>query len=191
VLAPHPRYRDLARRLRRAALRPSPWKGTFFRFTSARYAASDDLVSGEGSRVHGGRWNPPGSFAAVYGSLEPETATAESLALQRRYGVPDEWGMPRVLCAIETDVKSVLVLDEAACAKLGLELGELAREDWRAAEDLGRESLGRALGRAAHAAGFEGLLVPSAARRGARNLVVFPRALRPGSRLRARGLPAG
>lgn len=49
-----------------------------FRSVTPRYASSHDLLSGYGARKHGGRWNPPGFFPAIYASLAPETALAEA-----------------------------------------------------------------------------------------------------------------
>lgn len=60
------------------------------------------------------------------------------------------------------------------------------REDWRALQDAGRESISQAVGRAAFLAGLEGLIVPSHASRKGYNAVLFPANLRPGSRITAR-----
>lgn len=46
----------------------------FWRLDDARYATTWD--SGEGARLVGGRWSPPG-MAVVYGSLDPSTAILE------------------------------------------------------------------------------------------------------------------
>lgn len=59
------------------------------------------------------------------------------------------------------------------------------REDWRALQNRGSESISQAVGRAAYKVGLEGLLVPSLAAPGGGNLVAFPDRLRPGSRIRA------
>ena len=57
--------------------------------------------------------------------------------------------------------------------------------DWTAENRAGREAVGQALGRAAfQAETVEGLFVPSAIGDEAENLVIFPKRLRPGSRLR-------
>ena len=59
----------------------------------------------------------------------------------------------------------------------------LKREDWREENDSGRESLTQAIGRAAHAARIQGLLVPSSQLPKQTNLIVFPDRLAAGSRL--------
>jgi len=57
--------------------------------------------------------------------------------------------------------------------------------DWRKEQNNGREALTQAIGMAAFAAGYEGLLVPSAATRNGPNLVVFRENLGKNSTLRS------
>ena len=47
-------------------------------------------------------------------------------------------------------------------------------EPWREEQKAGREALTQALGRIGHELGWEAFLVPSAARRGGVNLIIFP-----------------
>lgn len=179
----HPRSSELAEGLRRLASRANAWRGLFYRTSSPRWASSGDLVSGEGSRRFGGRWNPPG-IRTVYGSSSPELSLSEALAATRTLGIPDERVLPRVTVAGHARLASVLRLDARVRRSLHLSRGELLEPDWRAGAS---ELPSQALGRLAHALGFEGLLVPSAAGPGD-NLVVFPDNLRARSRLEARGL---
>jgi hypothetical protein len=51
-------------------------KGDFFRSVAFRYFHPDDVISGDGTRLHGGRFVPVG-VRAVYASLEEETAQRE------------------------------------------------------------------------------------------------------------------
>ena len=51
-------------------------QGNFFRSVAFRYFHPDDVISGEGTRLHGGRFVPVG-VRAVYASLEEETALRE------------------------------------------------------------------------------------------------------------------
>lgn len=56
---------------------PLPWAGkplTVWRLDRKKYEKTWD--SGEGARLHGGRWNPPGR-RAVYCSADPGTAILE------------------------------------------------------------------------------------------------------------------
>jgi hypothetical protein len=50
--------------------------GDFFRSVAFRYFHPDDVISGEGTRLSGGRFVPVG-MRAVYASLEEETALRE------------------------------------------------------------------------------------------------------------------
>jgi hypothetical protein len=66
-----------------------------------------------------------------------------------------------------------------------LNLEELLSEDWRKINGEQKESRSQALGRAVADLG-EGILAPSRIRRG-KNLVIFPRSLRPGSQVEVLG----
>ena len=54
-----------------------PLKGDFFRSVAFHYFHPDDVISGEGTRLNGGRFVPVG-VKAVFASLEEETACAKS-----------------------------------------------------------------------------------------------------------------
>jgi RES domain-containing protein len=149
------------------------------------------LLSGEGVRRHGGRWNPPGIFAAVYASLTPETALAEALGRFREYGIAVADAMPRVLTALEIEVQALADLTcPRARQALRFSKRRMRSEPWRRATEEGREAVTQAIGRAAFEQGLEGLLVFSAPDPAGRNLVLFPERLRPGSRLRVRRPPS-
>jgi RES domain-containing protein len=154
------------------------------------FARSADIVSGEGSRIHGGRWNPPGRMRAVYGTHgDPSLALEEALALQRYYGLSPAGALPLVVTVCEADLHSVLDLTLPAVLRaLGLASADLAAEDWRKLNARRLESLTQAVGRAAHGASIEGMTVPSSAGARSRNIVVFPDLLPSSRRLRAQGL---
>jgi RES domain-containing protein len=88
------------------------WSGTVFRYTTVRYANRTDLLSGAGSRLFGQRWNPPGLFNCVYGSLDPHTATAEALQMSSAFGIPPSQMRPRVFVAIDLRLQVILDLRE-------------------------------------------------------------------------------
>ena len=181
----HPEYPRIARAFARVPA--AGWSGVAYRSVSPAYAGTRDLLSGEGVRRHGGRWNAAGSFAVVYASLSPETAVAEALARVRHYGIPDADALPRVLVALDASLASLADLTDGGARRiLGVSRRRLRSEPWRRAADAGREALTQAIGRAAFAAGLEALLVPSSASRAGANLVVFPERLRTGSRLAVR-----
>jgi RES domain-containing protein len=182
----HPDFPRIARALARVPART--WSGLAYRSVSPAYAGAREVLSGEGVRRYGGRWNAAGSFAAVYASLTPETAVAEALAHSRHYGIPDADALPRVLVALDASLASLADLTDGRARRiLRLSRRRLRSEPWRHAADAGREALTQAIGRAAFEAGLEALLVPSAANRVGANLVVFPERLRPDSRLAVRG----
>jgi RES domain-containing protein len=173
---------DLREALERCLDLASAWKGELYRAVSPRYAARERLVDGRGSAKHGGRWNLPGA-RTVYGSTTPECALAESLAAARRLGIPDASQLPKVVAAFAARLDTVLDLTDARVAKrLGLRATSLVRDDWQqalggrhadASQALGGACASQALGTAARGIGLQGLLVPSGAQPGGRNVVIF------------------
>ncbi|MFN2385632.1 MAG: RES family NAD+ phosphorylase [Thermoanaerobaculia bacterium] len=182
MLKPHSdsdRLRNAAGAARQSA---AGWSGAVYRSATPRYAGSADLLSGFGARKHGGRWNPPGAFSAVYGSSSPETAVAEALATFRHYGIPISDAMPRVVVALEAKLDAVLDLtDPRTRSLLRVSRRALRQEPWRERQAAGGEALTQAIGRAAHEAGFDGLRAPSAPVPSGWNLVVFPQRAKPGA----------
>lgn len=180
----HPESDKLRRAMQRALRHAKGWRDEAYRTASMRYANRDDLLTGIGARSNGGRWNPPASFATVYLSLAPETATSEYLAQHRYFGLPPSAAMPFVSVGIEASLQAVLDLTDGATRRtLGVSLEKMLDASWREAK--ARESLTQALGRLAFELELEALIVPSSAAPGEANLVVFPGNLRPpGSWLR-------
>lgn len=171
----HPESERLARALARCERHTLAWAGVVFRSASVRYANRDDLITGAGSKSAGARWNPPGSVATVYTSLEIPTAVEEALAHHRYFGFPVETALPRVLVSIQARLQRVLDLGEQRVRRtLGVTQGQLLNEDWRACNEQSEEALPQAIGRLAWDAEWEGLLVLSAANPGGVNLIVFP-----------------
>ncbi len=149
-----------------------PWTGTLFRFQTVDFPAPKDVLSGEGARWRGGRWNPPG-LAALYGSTTDHTALEECKANDRYYGVVTK--SPRLLVAIEVRLTRALDLTKPSLRRaLGVTLNELAAEDWRKLLAAGRQSFSQTIGRAVAAAGGSGLLARSASARRGVNAVIFP-----------------
>jgi RES domain-containing protein len=60
-------------------------QGDFFRSVAFRYFHPDDVISGEGTRLHGGRFVPVG-VRAVYASPEEETALREVTSCKSALG---------------------------------------------------------------------------------------------------------
>ncbi len=155
-----------------------------YRSASPRYANKDDLLKGFGSRSVGARWNPPRGFPTVYASLDPHTALDEVLAHFRHYGLPIESAMPRVTVSVRVRLARLLDLtDGPTRSVLRVSERRLLDEPWREEQAAGREALTQALGRLARELGWEGLLVPSAARRDGVILILFPDNLARGSEI--------
>lgn len=143
-----------------------------------------DILDGVGGLRADGRWNLKGRFRCSYASQTPETAMQEVLVATRRKGLPDEKALPRTLVGLDLDVQRALDLTDGT-TRLRCRIGRerILKETWWIENQKGREAFTQAAGRAAMAAGFEVILVPSAADapRGV-NAVVFPENLRKGSR---------
>jgi RES domain-containing protein len=169
----HPDSDRLRNAIERCAAGAVRWSGVVYRSVTPRYANKDDLLTGMGSRSAGARWNPPRSFPTVYASLDPHTALDEMLAHFRHYGIPIESAMPRVTVSVRVRLARVLDLNDGATrSAIRVSAQRMLDEPWRTEQPAGREALTQAIGRLAHELGWEGLLVPSAARRGGLNLIL-------------------
>ena len=178
---PDPTFEQLQSRLAKLASSAVPFDGVVYRSSTPKYATESDLLTGEGSRLRGGRWNPI-RVAAVYASLTPVTAMAETLAYNRYFGEPIEDAMPRTFVAIRVRLQKVLDLRDAKVRqRLQVSAAKLLQIDWRQEMHHGREPITQRVGRAAHASGWEGLIVPSAADPSGHNLLCFPDCLLTGS----------
>lgn len=140
-----------------------PHDGVVYRSTAPNYSNPKDLLSGEGCRLHGGRWNPMG-IRAVYGGCSPETAMAETLAYARYFGIPEHALMPRVFNAISVKLSKILDLTDSRIRKsLGVSKRMLTETDWRSMNRDGRLAITQIIGHNVSEVGLEGLAAPSAA----------------------------
>jgi len=173
-LKPHPLFPTLAATLGHGRKLLHAWAGIVFRSVELEFARSSKLLDGKGSRKHGARWTAPGAFRSVSLGLDAQGAEHEALQRATYYGWRGELLKPRLRVAVTVNLHRVLdFTSDASAGRMGVTLRELLGEDWRKVNDAGKESLSQALARAAHAAGAEGMLVPSAAVGGASNLVIF------------------
>lgn len=132
-----------------------------------------DPLSTTGSRMHGGRWNPPG-VAALYCALDPATVADEWYRAAERQGLAPEGFLPRTLHRVGLRLTALLDLrSPSAQETVGLGESQLRGLDLRACQ---------AVGEAAHSLGREGIIAPSAAGPGV-VLAVFVEALRPPSQV--------
>lgn len=140
------------------------WDGPAFRETSVQYAGR--VLSGEGARRAGGRWNPPESFRTVYASLEVETVVAEFCARVGPSRDAVEVAADRVMWPLKTRVDNLVDLRPAEHRRLVGLPDPFALTTPR--------QVSQEIGSAAFYVGYKGLLVPSAADPNATNLIVFP-----------------
>lgn len=172
---------QLRNRLTRLLPLAQSFSGIGYRSSTPRYASEIDLLTGQGSQRHGGRWNPIG-IAVVYLSLSPETAMAETLAHHRYYGISIEAAMPRMFVAVNVKLQRILDLrDGHIRQRLQVSESTILSVDWRKDVQASLAPITQQLGRAAFEVGLEGLVVPSAAGVDGHNLLVFPAHLSLGS----------
>lgn len=138
-----------------ADLRPGRVEGVWHRFVTELY--KDGADSDQGALEHGGRYNPRREFGALYLSESPAACRAEML---RRPGVRVRYWHARMKVRVATALD---LTDPSTRDKLGIIQEDLVSDDWSLTQDLGR---------AARRAGFDALVVPSAAG-DHHNLVVF------------------
>jgi len=171
----HPDYKKFLGVLQGALPAAASFHGTLYRACDPMYANTRDLLSGQGSRNDGGRWNARGSFATVYLAQSVDGALAETLGLAGYFGFDPLARLPLTLVAVEAHLGAVLDFTDARLRKLlGITLGALNKCDWRSENAAGREAVCQALGRAAFKSGASGIIVASAVMRRFRNLNIFP-----------------
>lgn len=82
-------------------------------------------LSGEGARLHGGRFNQRG-ISTLYTSLDPATAILEVSELGRPF-------QPAVLCAYKVDAEPVFdATNKNKRRLLGIQMSDLECPDWEA-----------------------------------------------------------
>src|SRR6266446_1654002 len=185
TLEPSPFYNDFRAIFSQNEQNFAPWSGVIFRSVSPRYARPGEILSGQGAYQAGGRWNAPGIYA-IYGSLEPGLAADESFNfLLQHFGWQNRDIPPRMLVGIRASLRAVLDLTNPSHVHLLLDLEELLLEDWRKTNGERKETRSQALGRAVTDLA-EGILAPSRIRNG-KNLVIYPRSLKPESKIEVLG----
>jgi len=128
-----------------------PYLGVAFRHMAQRW---DDPLSGEGARIRGGRFNPPGSFPVLYLCTTRRCAAAELRHLGQRQVIGVAGLLPRVLYRYEISLDQVLDLTSPdALDHLGVTVELVNGTDLQ---------LPRQIGEAAHSMGAQGIRAPSA-----------------------------
>ena len=95
---PDPRLIELVDQLPRTS-----FSGDAFRHQGPGYPP----LNVEGSRIHGGRWNPRESFPVLYLALSVATAAAEFYRLADRQGIEAARLLPRRLYRYEVQLSAV------------------------------------------------------------------------------------
>jgi RES domain-containing protein len=152
-----------------------PLATTLYRFINPKFSKPDDIVAGSGTRYADGRWNLVGAAPMSYTAFSPETAMAEALAQARYFGLPESQALPSVLVALRLKVRKALDLRDGKLRQaLRLAEGTIRHFDWRALNQKGEEALTQAWGHTFGVAGYEAIIVPSAADPKGTNVLVFP-----------------
>jgi RES domain-containing protein len=174
----HPRSAAFLKWFSRKRNLAQPLEAELYRVAGPRHTTPEDIVSGIGAFLAGGRWNPIGEMKVVYLSQEPETATKEALEHFRYHGLPISSALPKVMVAVSVRIERLLDLTNPTLTRgLPVAMSELIAQDWRALLSRNRESASQTVGWAAYAAGFQGLKVPSKLDPNGANVLVFPETL--------------
>jgi RES domain-containing protein len=153
-----------------------------YRFIDPRFSKAEDIMSGAGAKIASGRWHLKGAKPISYTAMEPETALAEALAHVRYYRLPLSTAMPRVLVSLKLNAGRVIDLRRGNLRRLlRLSLLTMTGGDWRRDNLRGREAVTQAWGEALQLAGYEAVIVPSAAARRGSNILVYRENLDSGS----------
>jgi RES domain-containing protein len=125
--------------------------GEAFRHMAARW---DNPLSGEGARIHGGRFNPPDSFPVLYLCTTRPCAVAELHHLGNRLTIGLEGLLPRALYRYQISLDRVLDLTSAKTLEhLGITAAEVIGSDLKVPQQIGE---------CAHATGSQAIRSPSA-----------------------------
>ena len=176
TIKPHPNYNEIKEAFKKLSNMGEPFSAVCYRCIEPQFA--DQIISGLGSQLHGARWTPKNSFSTVYLCETVEAALEEYLARARRMELADHKSLPMVMAWVK--VKTIKLLDttDSEIAAVVDPFLAMDKIHWRAIQDR-RESASQAIGRAIKEICFSGLIAPSQALPGSRNIVIFPQKLTP------------
>ena len=111
----------------------------------------------------------------VYASTDPVTLNAEAYYKGLRYGWTQADFKSQLIVGMRWELQAVVDLTAAITRRaLGVSLGQIMNADWYAEQSALREPVTQAIARGAFENEAEGLIVPSARRRGGVNIVYYP-----------------
>src|SRR6266498_5297323 len=171
----HPHFDEIKQAVQKLSEKGKPFSAVCYRCTEPQFA--DQIVSGLGSQLHGARWTPKNSFPTVYLCETVEAALQEYLARARRMKLPDHKSLPMVMAWIKVKTANLLDTTDGEAAAVINPFLAMDKLHWRAIQDR-REAVSQAIGRAIQEVCFSGLIAPSQALPGGRNIVVFPKKFR-------------
>ncbi len=138
--------------------------------------------TGVGSVFTGARWSVKELMPTVYASTELRTLLAEAYYKARRYGWRPAQFQPQLTVLMHWELQSVVDLTNATTRRaLKVTKNAIVSCDWSAEQASGTEPVTQAIARAAFENLAEGLVVPSARRKGGVNLVYYPTHRRDGT----------
>lgn len=113
-----------------------------------------DPLSGEGARIHGGRFNPPDSFPVLYLCATRACAVAELRLRGERLVIGVEGLLPRALYRYDVSLDQVLDLTSSETLDhLGITTAQIVGAD---------VTIPCQIGESAHATGSQAIRAPSA-----------------------------
>ena len=125
--------------------------GEAFRHMAARW---EEPLSGEGARIHGGRFNPPDSFPVLYLCTTRSCAVAELRYRGERLVIGIEGLLPRVLFRYEVSLDRVLDLtSDSTLQHFAVTTAQISGTD---------VAIPRQIGEVAYATGSQAIRAPSA-----------------------------
>src|SRR6266567_2308873 len=160
AIKPHPNFDEIKQTIQKLSKKGRRFSDVCYRCTEPRFA--DQIASGFGSQLHGARWTPKNSFPTVYLCETVETALQEYLARARRMRLPDHKSLPMVMAWIKVKTANVLDTTDDEVAAVGSPFLATDKIHCRAIQEVR----------------FSGLIAPSQASPGSRNIIIFPKKLK-------------
>src|SRR5437870_10396969 len=113
-IKPHSNFDAIKQAIQKLSKKGSTFSAVCYRCTEPQFA--DQIVSGLGSQLHGGRWTPKTSYPTVYLCDSVEAALQEYLARGRRMRLPDHKSLPMVMVWIKVKTANMLDTTDADIA---------------------------------------------------------------------------